>query len=87
MKGWVCIQMPANGIGMEGNEDDIEELRWNQLQTCIRRCSAYWFLQYQHVVLNRDEGLAQWAAIIVIDLCQSLIVNHQWVEDELPHST
>jgi hypothetical protein len=40
MKGWVCIQMPANGIGMEGNKDDIDELSGNQLQMCKRRRSA-----------------------------------------------
>jgi hypothetical protein len=30
----------AKGIGMEGNEDDIEELRQNQLQTCEGRHSC-----------------------------------------------
>jgi hypothetical protein len=44
MKGLVRIEVTANGIGMEGNEDDIEELRWNQLQTCEGRRSCNRFL-------------------------------------------
>ncbi len=86
MKCPVSIQMATYSVGVECNKKDIGQLS-DQLQMCIRQHSAYWFLQYQHVILNRDEGLVQWSAIVVIDLRQSLIVNQGWVEHELLHHT
>ncbi len=87
MKGPICIQMTAHSIGVECNKKDIGQLLWNQLQARVRQRSAYWFFHNQHVILNRDEGLAQWSGIFVVDLCQGLIVNQGWVEHELLHST
>ncbi len=60
--------MPTNGVGMEGNIDDIDELSGNQLQTCKRRRSADGFAYDEHIVLDRDEGVAQRCTIIMIDL-------------------
>jgi hypothetical protein len=83
MKGPICIQITTHSIGVECNEEEILQLLWDQLQTCVRRHPAYWFLHDQHVILNRDEGLAQWSAIVMVDLCQGLVVNHRRVEHKL----
>ncbi len=42
----MCVKMPTNGIGMEGNKDDIDEFSRNQLQMCKRRRFADGFASY-----------------------------------------
>jgi hypothetical protein len=70
MKGPICIQITTHSIGVECNKEEIQQLLWDQLQMRVRQRPAYWFFHDQHVILNRDEGLAQWSAIIMVDLAK-----------------
>jgi hypothetical protein len=52
--------MTTQCVGVEScNKEDIKQLSWDQLQTPVRRRPTYRLLQYQHVILDQDQGLAQ----------------------------
>ncbi len=57
MKGRVGVEVSINGIRMKGDEDDNVELRWNQLEACIRRAPVHGFMVDQHTILDHDLGL------------------------------
>ena len=77
----VCIQMTTHCVGVECNKEDIKQLSWDQLQMHVRRRPAYRLLQYQHVILDRDQGLAQRSAVVVVDFRERLVADEGRVED------
>ena len=57
VKGTVGVEVSTNGIRVKGDVDDVVELRWNQLEACIRRAPAHGFMVDQHTVLDHNLGL------------------------------
>ncbi len=71
----VCVEMPTDWIRVEGNEHDVIQLAWNQGQARIRIAAANRLAKDEHFVLDRDKGLAQWSAEVMIDLGECLSVD------------
>ena len=47
--------MPTDGIRVEGNEQNVIQLAWNQGQARIRIAAADRLSKDEHVILNRDK--------------------------------
>jgi hypothetical protein len=67
--------MPTDGIRVEGNEQNVTQLAWNQGQARIRIVAADRLAKDEHVILNRDKWMAQWFAKVMIDLGERLSVD------------
>ena len=55
MEGTVGVQMPANGIRMKRDEDDVIQTPWNNLKTSVRGAALDGFTKYQHIILYHYE--------------------------------
>ena len=53
----VGIEVTANRVCVECNENDIHELRRDQLQVCERWCPNDGLVKYEHIILNEYERL------------------------------
>jgi hypothetical protein len=51
---------------MEGDEDNVVELRWNKLEASIGSAPTNWFVVNQNSVFNDDVGLPKRGTIIKI---------------------
>jgi hypothetical protein len=51
----VCVEMPTDGIRMEGNEQNVIQLAWNQGQARIQISANDRLSKDKHVILNSDK--------------------------------
>ncbi len=79
--------MTAEWVRMEGNEDDVVELRWNKLEASIGSAPTNWFAVDQHAVFDDDMGLPKGGPIIKIDRIEGCGVDLGGIENEVPYCT
>jgi hypothetical protein len=63
----VGIEVPANRIGMECDEEDVEGVGGNKLEASVQQRSCNWLAIDQYFVLNNDARMPKGSAVIVID--------------------
>ena len=56
MKGAVRVEVAAEWVGMESDENDISKLRGNQLEACVRMGPGQRFTQDKEAVLKHNLG-------------------------------
>jgi hypothetical protein len=67
MKSVVGIEVLANRIGMECNEEDVEEVGRNELEANVQQRSCNWLEIDQYFVLDDDARMPKGGAVIVIN--------------------
>jgi hypothetical protein len=67
MEGVVGVEMPANGVCVERNEQNVKELEWDELKASVRRRPGNWFAIYEESVFDYDTRMAKGGTITVID--------------------
>jgi hypothetical protein len=62
------VEMPANGIAVERNKDDVPESCWDNNQSCVRFRARNGFPINKDVILHNKVGLVESNGIICIQL-------------------
>jgi hypothetical protein len=51
----ICIEVSANGVGMENDKQYVSEFRWDELESRVRPTASQGFALDQDAVFKYDE--------------------------------
>ncbi len=54
VQGAICIQVTADRVGVEHDEEDIVQFVQDNLQMYIKRAAMNRFLEYKHIVFDHN---------------------------------
>ncbi len=67
MEGVVGVEMPADGVCAERNEQNVKELGWDELKASVQRRPGNWLAIYEESIFDDDARMAKGGTVVVID--------------------
>jgi hypothetical protein len=67
MEGVVGIAMPADGVRVERNEQNVKELGWDEVKVSVQCRPGNWLAIYEESVFNDNALMAKGGTVVVID--------------------
>jgi hypothetical protein len=83
MKGAIGIEVSIDWIGVECNEDYIEQCFWNNLQPSVWSTATDGFPIYKHVIFNRNMRLLKGLTRAVVHVLQGVLANLAGIMDKV----